>query len=98
MNWNDNWKKLHRQVEVSNYIYFIFTICFYLFICVWQLKGDGSINFVADNCPKIGHLHCARFCPDSDTKLVVGGERDGLVRVVDLGKTTGIKQTFNLES
>lgn len=66
-------------------------------IKIWQLKDDGSINYVAENRPKIGHLHCCRFCPDSGMMLAVGGERDGLIRVVDLSKTIDVKQTFDLE-
>lgn len=63
---------------------------------IWKLGKDGDIAFVADNKPRIGPLHCVRFCPDVGTVVAVGGEKGDFVRLVDVAKHEKVKTAFEI--
>uniref|UniRef100_A0A914XPR8 Anaphase-promoting complex subunit 4-like WD40 domain-containing protein n=1 Tax=Plectus sambesii TaxID=2011161 RepID=A0A914XPR8_9BILA len=63
---------------------------------IWKLGKQGEIAFVADNKPKIGPLHCVRFCPDVGTVVAVGGEKGDFVRLVDVAKNETVKTAFDM--
>lgn len=56
---------------------------------------DQSMELLTSYNANVGGLHVCRFSPDSSIVLVLGGEREEMVKTVKLEKFEAVKSAFS---
>ncbi|VDM96277.1 unnamed protein product [Thelazia callipaeda] len=63
---------------------------------IWRLKDDGTdVELIIERKMGLGNLHVCRFSPDSGAVLVLGGEKEEMVKVIDVSKFEEVQTAFS---
>uniref|UniRef100_A0A915Q0H1 Anaphase-promoting complex subunit 4 WD40 domain-containing protein n=1 Tax=Setaria digitata TaxID=48799 RepID=A0A915Q0H1_9BILA len=63
---------------------------------VWRLQESSSdLELITEHNMNLGALHICRFSPDSGSVLVVGGEKEEMVKVVEVSKFEEVQKAFS---
>uniref|UniRef100_A0A914YHD1 Uncharacterized protein n=1 Tax=Panagrolaimus superbus TaxID=310955 RepID=A0A914YHD1_9BILA len=66
---------------------------------IWKLSGaKPTFEEVYQHEIKMGKLFCVAFCPDVHNTLVIGGEAEEMIRIVDLEKYEKVCVAFGAKS
>ncbi|VDO44801.1 unnamed protein product [Brugia timori] len=54
-----------------------------------------DLEFVTEHNVNLGSLHICRFSPDSGSVLAVGGEKEEMVKIVEVSKFEEVRTAFS---
>ncbi|VIO88292.1 Uncharacterized protein BM_BM4703 [Brugia malayi] len=63
---------------------------------IWRLEESMcDLEFVTEHNVNLGSLHICRFSPDSGSVLAVGGEKEEMVKIVEVSKFEEVRTAFS---
>ncbi|CAG9533631.1 unnamed protein product [Cercopithifilaria johnstoni] len=66
------------------------------FLKVWRLRESSSdLELVTEHNVNLGGLHICRFSPDSGSIVAVGGEKEEMVKIVEIRKFEEVRTAFS---
>ncbi|VDM92415.1 unnamed protein product [Onchocerca ochengi] len=63
---------------------------------IWRLQENSSdLELITEHNVNLGGLHTCRFSPDSGSIVAVGGEKEEMIKIVDISKFEEVRTAFN---
>lgn len=58
-------------------------------------ESNSDLELITEHDVNLGGLHICRFSPDSGSILAVGGEKEEMVKIVEISKFEEVQTAFS---